>query len=109
MRRKRIITSRFDPTRPGPLTRKQKERLKALAAMPDEAIDFSDIPPTSEEFWKTAERGKFYRPAKRRITLRLDADVLAWFKRRARGGRDYQADINRALREYVHGWGKKTG
>lgn len=35
--------------------------------------------------------------------------VVAWFKRRVRGGRDYQADINRALREYVLSREKKAG
>jgi uncharacterized protein (DUF4415 family) len=102
-------TSRFDPTRPRPLIRKQRAELKALAAKPDGAIDFSDIPPTNEEFWKSAERGKFYRPVKRQLTLRLDADVVAWFKRRARGGRGYQTNINRALREYVLSREKKAG
>lgn len=77
--------------------------------MPDEAIDISDIPPLTDEFWKTAERGKFYRPVKRQLTLRLDADVVAWFKGRARGGRGYQTNINRALREYVLGREKKAG
>ena len=38
---------------------------------------------------------------KRQITLRLDADIIAWFKARARGGRGYQTDINGALREHV--------
>jgi uncharacterized protein (DUF4415 family) len=36
-----------------------------------------------------------YRPIKRQVSLRLDADVLAWFKQ---GGRGYQTRINRALR-----------
>ena len=101
MRRKGTVTVEFDPARPAPPTRKQKAELKALAALPDEAIDTSDIPPLSEEFWKTAERGKFYRPVKRQLTLRLDADVVAWFKRHTQDGRGYQTNINRALREYV--------
>ena len=101
MRRKGVVTNNFDPARPAPLTRKQKAELKALAALPDAAIDTSDIPPLTEEFWRTAERGKFYRPVKQQLTLRLDADVVTWFKRHARGGRGYQTNINRALREYV--------
>jgi len=109
MRKKGDVTVDFDPARPPPLTRKQKAELRALAAKPDRAIDFSDIPLTSEEFWKTAERGKFYRPVKQQLTLRLDADVVAWFKRRARGGRGYQTNINRALREYVFSREKKAG
>ena len=43
----------------------------------------------------------FYRTVKQQITLRLDADVVAWFKSHAPGGRGYQTSINRALREHV--------
>ena len=50
---------------------------------------------------RTPSRGVFYRPVKRQITLRLDADLIAWFKARAQGGRGYQTDINRALRQHV--------
>ncbi len=109
MRKKGAVTVDFDPTQPPPLTRKQKAELKALAASPDAAIDYSDIPPTREEFWRTAVRGKFYRPVKQQLTLRLDADVVAWFKRHTRGGRGYQTNINRALREYVLSREKKAG
>jgi uncharacterized protein (DUF4415 family) len=45
-----------------------------------------------------AERGDFYRPLKEQITLRLDKDVIAWFKA---GGEGYQTRINEALREHV--------
>ena len=45
-----------------------------------------------------AERGELYRPVKEQITLRLDKDVLAWFKA---GGEGYQTRINEALREHV--------
>ena len=51
--------------------------------------------------WSTAKRGALYRPVKQQITLRLDADIVAWFKRHARGGRGYQTDINRALRSFI--------
>ena len=81
------------------LTRKQEEELRALAALPDERIDTDDIPEVRD--WSGAERGMFYRPVKQQLTLRLDADVVSWFKRHAPGGRGYQTDINRALREYV--------
>jgi uncharacterized protein (DUF4415 family) len=45
-----------------------------------------------------AELARFYRPLKQPVTLRLDADVLAWFKKQGRG---YQTRINRALRELM--------
>ncbi len=51
--------------------------------------------------WFDAKHGVFYRPVKQQITLRLDADIIAWFKALARGGRGYQTDVNGALREHV--------
>lgn len=81
------------------LTRDQKAELTALAALPDDRIDTGDIPEILD--WSDARRGLFYRPVKQQITLRLDADVVTWFKRQAPGGRGYQTRINRALREYV--------
>ena len=53
--------------------------------------------PEIEEFM-VRERGKFYRPVKQQITLRLDKDVVAWFKA---SGDKYQTRINEALREYI--------
>ena len=81
------------------LTRKQRAELKSLAAMPDSAIDTSDAPEVRD--WSGAERGLFYRPVKQQLTLRLDADVVAWFKAHAKSGKGYQTRINKALREYV--------
>jgi uncharacterized protein (DUF4415 family) len=74
---------------------------RRIAEMPDEDIDFSDIPPLTEEFWQNAVRGKFYRPVKEQLTLRLDADIIHWFKSRAEGGKGYQTAINAALRKVV--------
>lgn len=88
-------------------TRKQKAELEALAALPDDQIDLSDIPEVRD--WSGAKRGLFYRPVKQQLTLRLDADVVVWFKRHARGGRGYQTDINRALREHVQRREKRVG
>jgi uncharacterized protein (DUF4415 family) len=76
--------------------RQRKAELKRLAALTDEQIDFSDIPEQLD--WNGAVTGKFYRPVKRQVTLRIDADVLAWFK--AQGGK-YQTAMNKALREHV--------
>ncbi len=74
-----------------------------VAQMPDENIDFSDIPPLGEGFWKNAVRGKFYRPNKKQVTLRLDADLIEWFKAQQGGARGYQTAINAALRKVVDG------
>jgi uncharacterized protein (DUF4415 family) len=89
------------------LTAKQKAELKALAALPDDRIDMSDAPEVRD--WSGAQRGLFYRPVKQQLTLRLDADIVAWFKRNAHGGRGYQTDINRALREYVDRRSRRAG
>jgi uncharacterized protein (DUF4415 family) len=77
------------------LTVKQKRELEALAAMPDGAIDLSDIPEATEKFWKNAVRNPWYRPRKQQVTLRIDADVLAWLRR---GGKGYQSRLNALLR-----------
>ena len=74
-------------------------QIKALGALPDDQIDTTDAPEILD--WSDARRGVFYRPVKRQITLRLDADIIAWFKANALDGRGYQTDINGALREHV--------
>ena len=76
-----------------------QEQIQALEALPDDQIDTTDAPEILD--WSDARRGVFYRPVKRQITLRLDVDIVAWFKAHARNGRGYQTDINRALREHV--------
>jgi len=81
-----------------PLTETQKKNLETLANMKDEDIDTSDIPELTEEFWKNAVRGKFYRPVKKAISLRLDADVIAWLKKEGAG---YQTRANKILREHM--------
>jgi len=85
----------------GKRTKKVSEpaELEALAALPDDQIDLRDIPEVTD--WSGAKRGLFYRPVKQQLTLRLDADVVDWFKRRAPAGRGYQTQINQALRQYV--------
>ncbi len=76
-----------------------QKQIKALEALPDDQIDTTDAPEILD--WSDARRGVFYRPVKKQITLRLDADIIAWFKARARDGRGYQTNINGALREHV--------
>ena len=81
------------------LRKDQKAEIKALADLPDEKIDTTDIPEILD--WSGAKRGLLYRPVKQQITLRLDADVVAWFRANATGGRGYQTEINRVLREHA--------
>jgi uncharacterized protein (DUF4415 family) len=67
-----------------------------LVNMPDEEIDFSDIPETTEAMWKNAVVGKFYRPIKKQVTVRIDADILAWLQS---SGAGYQTRLNQLLRK----------
>lgn len=64
--------------------------------MTERDIDISDIPELAGR--RGAVVGKFYRPIKKSVTIRLDADVLAWFKAHAS---PYQTAINDALRAHV--------
>lgn len=90
-REKRIAASSLF-TRP--IGKRERAELEALARMPDSAIDYSDAPGL-KPFPPEVHIGKFYRPLKQQISLRVDADVLAWF--RSRGGK-YQTYINQVLR-----------
>ncbi|MBX3515537.1 MAG: BrnA antitoxin family protein [Rhodospirillales bacterium] len=87
------------------LTPAQAAELAALAALPEAAIDTSDA---AEGDWGGAQRGLFYRPVKQQLTLRLDADVIAWFRTHASAEEGYQTRINRALREYVEAQGRRA-
>jgi uncharacterized protein (DUF4415 family) len=73
--------------------------IDALAALPEDTINTDDI--LEVRSWDDAKRGVFYRPIKQQITLRLDADLVDWFKNHHQQDEGYQTSINRALREYV--------
>jgi uncharacterized protein (DUF4415 family) len=78
------------------LSREERQRqLDRMAAMPDEAIDTSDIPELTEEEFRRGVRGMLYRPIKRPVTMRLDADVIQWLKQ---DGPGYQTKANAILR-----------
>jgi uncharacterized protein (DUF4415 family) len=70
--------------------------LTALEARGGVDIDLTDMPEVTD--WSGAVQGKFYRPLKQPFSIRLDADIVAWFKA---SGDGYQTRINAALREYV--------
>lgn len=72
-----------------------KQELQKLAALDEAGINFDDIAQTSAADWQGAERGKFFRPMKQQLTVRLDADVLAWLKA---SGKGYQTRLNAILR-----------
>jgi uncharacterized protein (DUF4415 family) len=76
------------------LSAEMKRQVAAVKRLKDEEIDVSDAPEIAD--WSGAVRGKFYRPVKKPVTVRVDADVLAWLKS---SGKGYQTKINRLLRE----------
>ena len=78
------------------------KELKALERMKDEEIDLSDIPEITD--WSKAVIGKFYRPIKKSLTIRVDADVLAWLKAQGKG---YQTRINSLLRAAMEHQGRR--
>ena len=80
-------------------------QLARLTAMSDDEIDTDDIPEAPAENWIHAKRQSLYRPVKKPVTLRLDLDVIQWFKDHAPDG-GYQTEINRVLRRYVAGAGR---
>src|SRR5438067_1192831 len=85
------------------LTKEQKRDIEAIAAKTDADIDFSDIP--LQRDWSGAEIGKFYRPGKKPVTLRLDTDVIKWLKA---DGRGYQTKANWLLRQAMSYSQKKS-
>ena len=71
------------------------QRLIARGQVADDQIDLSDIPEITD--WSNAVRhNQFYRPVKQQTSIRLDADVLAWFKAQGKG---YQTRMNEILRD----------
>jgi uncharacterized protein (DUF4415 family) len=72
-----------------------RKELAALAQKTEKDIDFSDIPATTSADWKGAVRGKFYRPIKQQLTVRIDADVVEWLRNQGSG---YQNRMNDILR-----------
>ena len=79
-----------------PMTAARKRALARVAARPDSEIDLSEIPPLPSIFCQNAVRNPFYRPVKQQLTVRLDADVVAWLRDQGRG---YQTRLNRVLRD----------
>jgi len=75
------------------LSAEKRKDLRTLAARPDRDIDLSDIPEI-KQIPSDAVIGKFYRPKKTSVTIRLDADVVAWMKATGEG---YQTRINAYL------------
>jgi uncharacterized protein (DUF4415 family) len=81
------------------ISEERKRELDQLAKRPDSEIDFSDMPELTEKFWQNAVSNPWYRPIKKQVTLRIDADILAWL--RGQGETGYQSRLNAALRQVM--------
>ena len=84
-----------------------RRQLAAVDAIPDDQIDTGDIPEITEEEWnsKTVYVGPMYRPGKTSVTIRLDRDMVAWFRKQGKG---WQTKMNWVLRLYFASH-RKTG
>lgn len=89
----KTVTRTIDLVQPPKLSEAAKLRLKALN---ESEIDYSDIPPLNDEFWKNAISNPLYKPTKKITTVRLDNDVLLWLKSQGKG---YQTRMNEILRQ----------
>jgi uncharacterized protein (DUF4415 family) len=76
---------------------KSRTDWKKLKSISDDAIDFSDSPEVTQFARAVVRQGLEPEPAKKLLTLRVDADVLSWFRAQGRG---YQTRINTLLRAY---------
>jgi uncharacterized protein (DUF4415 family) len=100
MAKRKSVSSRQEKRVPAnalfttPISNKERRELKRLADRPDSGIDFSDVPERRPRV-SDVEVGRFYRPIKQLVSLRVDADVLNWFRGR---GKKYQTYMNEVLR-----------
>jgi uncharacterized protein (DUF4415 family) len=85
------------------LSREQRRDIAAIAAKKEENIDLSEMPEVVD--WSGAEIGKFYRPPKKSVTMRLDQDVLDWLKTYGKG---YQTRVNLLLRHAMASAGERS-
>jgi uncharacterized protein (DUF4415 family) len=90
-----IVRFKRDPKNP---PKGKTEQLKSLRAMKDEDIDYSDAPASPHDAVWTQPGALIPAGNKKQITVRLDSDVLEFFKKT---GTRYQSRINAALREYM--------
>jgi uncharacterized protein (DUF4415 family) len=81
------------------LSPEQHARLERLSALPDEAIDTSDIPEVRD--WTGAKRGLFYSSPGDKVTIGVEADVVEWFRSHSPTGEEYERGINRVLLEHI--------
>jgi uncharacterized protein (DUF4415 family) len=88
-------------------SRKSKSDLGRIDAMRDEDIDFSEIPEITREMFAKAVLRRHFEPVmrKKQLTLRIDSDVIDWYKKQGRG---YQTRINALLRAYMQEYRRRS-
>lgn len=89
-----VVRHRHVPN--APLTTSQEAELAALQQADESVIKLDEIPELDEHFWQNAVRNPYYKPTKTSTTMRLDSDVLAWFKQQGKG---WQTRMNAVLRQ----------
>lgn len=97
MKKRGIVTYTSEEIRKMRESGQDRTDWKRLEEMRDEDIDYSDIPPLTEEFWENAV---LVRPGKKdQISFRVDHDIIEFFQKQ--GGRGYQTRMHAVLRHYV--------
>lgn len=96
MKESNIVKRTLDLKKPPLLSAEQKARLDVVASMPDDRIDYTDAPYLPDAVWLKAAVDLPH--TKQQITLRIDAEVLDFFKHT---GKRYQSRMNAVLRSYV--------
>ena len=89
------------------LSTEQLARLERLSALPDEAIDTTDIPEVTN--WTGAKRGLFFTGPEDKVAVGLDSDLVAWFESQSSQAEEPEIRINQALRAYVATQVQKAG
>jgi len=92
---KKIIHKKLDINNLPPLSKEDKNNLNKLKNLPDNEIDFSDIPLTTAESWEKSIPNPIFKINKKIISSRIDVDVLSWLKSYGKG---YQQIMNNILR-----------
>ncbi len=106
MSKRNTVKFELDPKNPPHLTAEQRKHVARVAAMTESDIDYSDIPKHTSKVKWTRPGALVSAENKQQITLRLDAEVLTFFKKT---GERYQSRINAVLREYVRAQQRGTG
>lgn len=96
----KIIKFKFDPHAKRTLTKEQIAELQELELMKDEDIDYSDIPPLDENFWRNAKPINRPKLVKKHISARIDPDIIEWLKIKGKeNGIGYQTLLNNIARK----------